>query len=223
MTDPSRAADPVIDAAIARLTGQLPLQARQGALSAPLRGLHRTILRTLVRQGRFPTREEMASEEADVDAALARLSRDDLIVMDHSGRSPVGAYPVTTEPTAHRLRIGAHSLYAMCALDALAVASMFGCEVEIASRCHVTGTAVNIHQHSMEILAAAPSRNVRIGIRWQMPVGCAARSMCREMVFLRDSGSAVEWQLNVAEQSSLFSLDQAVAFAAGFFMPLVQV
>ncbi len=46
--------------------------------------------------------------------------------------------------------------------------------------------------------------------------------MCLEMVFLKDQQTALEWQAGDTENISLFNLEDAVAFGAGFFTPLLQ-
>ena len=42
-----------------------------------------------------------------------------------------------------------------------------------------------------EILGSESSSNIRVGVRWQMPTGAAAHSMCLEMVFLLDEQVAL--------------------------------
>jgi hypothetical protein len=110
----------------------------------------------------------------------------------------------------------------LIALDALSVGPMFNAEVEINSRCHITGTAITIHMQGGTLQEVRPSPDVRVGVRWQNPTACAAHSMCLEMVFLKDQPTALEWQAGDTGNVSLFSLEDAVAFGAGFFTPLLQ-
>ena len=74
----------------------------------------------------------------------------------------------------------------------------------------------------MEILEAEPSMDVQVGVHWQMSTACAAHSMCREIVFLRDPGIAKEWQGSETDVRELFTLQEAVKIAAAFFVPLIQ-
>jgi len=210
-------------AAVARLSEQLPLLARRQALPAPLAEVHLALLRSLAERGRPLSRDEIAERLPDggVDAALRRLGKDDLVVLSPGGREALGAYPMTVENTPHRLRIGAVSVHAMCALDALSVAPMLGGEVEIESRCHVTGEPIHIRQRDEEILETKPSAEVRVGVRWQQPSTCAAHSMCVEMVFLKDESTALAWQGGDTSNISLFTLPEAIAFGAAFFKPLL--
>jgi mercuric reductase len=210
--------------AVQRLNSQLPLKTRQAALPPELANVHRATLTSLAEQGRPPNREELHDLLAgkDIDAALTRLASDDLIVLNAAGNGIAGAYPMTTEDTPHHLRVNKQPVNAMCALDALSVGPMFNAEVEISSRCHVTGTAISIHMQGETLREVSPSPDVHVGVRWQNPSACAAHSMCLEMVYLQDLPTALEWQAGDTENTSLFSLQDAVAFGAGFFTPLLQ-
>ena len=133
----------------------------------------------------------------------------------------VGAYPFTTEKTPHTVEISGVKTYAMCAVDALSISPMFDSEVTIESRCQVSGAPIRIRQFQMEILEAQPSLHVHVGVRWQSTRGCAAHSLCMEMVFVCDRETAVKWQSEDRENTSIFTLSEAIEFGAGFFLPLV--
>lgn len=209
--------------AVDRLNSQLPLKARQDQLSPSEKNLHQAILLSLAKRGEPPTHNEMAGilGKEKVASALHTLGTLDLVVLNATGTEVVGAYPLTTEVTPHQLNIGTHSLYAMCALDAVSVAPMFATEVKIASHCHVSGASVQIQMHGSEVIASNPN-GVMIGIRWQMPSSVAAHSMCTEMVFLKDINTTRQWQGDELENVSLFTLVDAIAFGMGFFMPLLK-
>ena len=212
-----------VDAALNRLNLQLPLAARQRSLPPELAALHRAILRSLYERGRPLTCDEIAGmvAPAGADAALLRLAADDLVVLSEDRRNAVGAYPMTTEPTPHRLILAGRTVNAMCALDALSVTLMFGGEVEIRSTCRVTGQPVRIRQRGENILEAEPS-GVVVGIRWQMPRTChAAHSMCMEMVFLASRQTALAWHGDDLANHSLLTLQEAIGLGASFFRPLI--
>lgn len=215
-----------IDKAVERLNEQLPLLARQQQLPSDLVEVHRAILSSLVTHARPLSRSELeerlGGQEA-VDRALKRLSEADLVVLGAKADDVVGAYPLTIEETPHRLQVNGESINAMCALDALSVGSMYDTEVIIDSRCHVTGEPIHIHQKGKRIVDAQPSSAVQVGVRWQNPTGCAAHSMCTEMVFLKDPATAKEWQRRDPESISLFTLAEAVEFGAQFFVPLLRM
>jgi len=213
-----------VTAAVAKLNQQLPLATRQSQLSEPLAAVHRAMLRSLAERGRPLEEEELAAlvgaEEAA--AALKRLGRDDLVVLNADGSAAVGAYPMTVEDTPHRLQVNGRPVNAMCALDAVSVGPMFDTEVAIESHCAVTGEPIRIRQQGERILAAEPSDDVRVGVRWQQPEGHAAHSMCMEMVFLKDGAAARRWVEEGEGDKSQYTLPEAVAFGAGFFVPLVK-
>ena len=211
-----------IQLAVDRLNSQLPLKARQDQLPPALKKLHQTILMSLIKRGTPPTHEEMAEQVGAVQmtSALQTLGAKDLLVLNIAGTDVVGAYPITTETTAHQLSIDNRKIYAMCALDAVSVAPMFATEVNITSHCHVSNEPIQIRMYGSDVIKSNPD-GVMIGIRWQMPRGIAAHSMCTEMVFLKDDNIARQWQGDELERLSLFTLTEAIAFGMGFFMPLM--
>ena len=212
-----------ITAAVNRLNTQLPLKARQDELTVALKTVHQTVLMTLVAKGRVPELEELKSILGnDVEEGIRRLGTDDLLVLDSQGVLPVGAYPLTIENTPHQISLNGHTIHAMCALDAVSVAPMFGTDVTIESSCHVSHTPILIRMRDSDILEVVPSTDVTVGIRWQKPSAVAAHSMCMEMVFLKDSKTAEVWQEDDIENISLFTLPEAVAFGKAFFLPLLE-
>ncbi len=208
---------------VLRLNQLLPLKARQDRLPPVLQALHRAVIASLVTHGRPPERSEVAATVGadQVDAALARLGDDDLIVLAADCSEILGAYPVTSEVTPHQIHVNGHRIYGMCALDALAVSPIFDQPVEIRSQCRATGEAVYISQAGECILEAQPPE-VRVGVRWQRPFGgSAAHSLCMEMVFLRDDDAAAAWHGGDLAQHSIYTLEQAVAFGTLYFTPLL--
>jgi len=198
-----------IQSAVNRLNSQLPLKARQDKLPVVLKTLHKTVLTSLVKQGRPPTADELKMNlgAENIRGSLQRLGTDDLIVLDAEGKYPVGAYPVTSETTTHKIFVNGHTIHAMCALDALSVAPMFDAEVVIESSCRVSESAITIQMRGSKILEVQPSEDaVMVGVRWQMPLGVAAHSMCMDMVFLKDRPTAMAWQNNDSENTSIHTI-----------------
>ena len=202
------------------LNARLPLAARQQALSVTNRTLHRTILTGLCNTGRPPARGELTAlvGEQPLDDALRQLAAADLVVIDDADLTLLGAYPLTCEKTPHRVMIGNHSVHAMCALDAVAVAPLFSVAAEILSSCHVTGREIRLKMRSDQLLSARPS-SVRIGIEWSTPQGHAAHSLCLNMVFLSDLTVAEAW-VGDGDRTH-YDLAQSITFGAAFFCPLL--
>lgn len=159
-----------IETALRRLREILPLDERQRRLSAPVAEAHRAILRAFGAQGRPPTTQEI--EAVGGAQALTELARNDLVVLGAHGEV-VCAYPLTTATTPHRVRVNGRDLHAMCALDALAVAPLYGAAVEVSSVCHVTGAPIRITQKGDDLVAVDPPEGIQVGVRWG-PVGATA-------------------------------------------------
>jgi mercuric reductase len=218
----------------------LPLSKRQAALAPYLRIVHRAIVRSLGETGKPPTQAEIAAMLGSRQSALhalAVLGSNDLVILngpvtrdEKSGRrvvsekaEVVGAYPMTTENTPHRVVLSGHSVNAMCAVDALSISPLFGRETWIESRCHVTGTTIRILQHGTQILEASPSPEIRVGIRWQsLNNTCAAHTLCTEMVFLRDEETAHRWRNTDPASIELLTLPEAIELGVAFFLPLLE-
>jgi mercuric reductase len=213
-----------VDRALNKLRGLLPLKERQEVLPQVIKQLHLQILDSLYKLGRPPTRTELMAHfgEGSIDLALARLNDDDLVVLNGKRKELVGAYPLTTEKTAHHLVMQGRGVNAMCAVDALSVSPMFGGEVEIESCCHVSKEPIYIRQHDREVLERLPGQGLTVGVRWQNFTSCAAHSLCLEMVFLKDQVIAQEWRSIDEENIDIFTIDEAIAFGAGFFKPLLE-
>jgi Alkylmercury lyase len=119
--------------------------ARRARLTEAQRELYFWILRRLATNGRPGSGEvRAAAERLGLDAAdaLETLSREDLVHRGSDGAIAV-AYPFSGRPTAHRVRFPTgHEVDAMCAIDALGIAPMFGQPIEIESRDPVTGDEI---------------------------------------------------------------------------------
>ena len=211
-----------VDDAVARLNSILPLRARQETLSAEVAALYLKILKSYVDRGRSMTRAEMAEYVDDVEAAINILRSNDMVVFDESGE-PTGAYPFTMEVREHQVQVNNQTVHAMCALDALAISPMFNIETHIDSRCHVSGDRISIDQLDQSVLNIEDNRDVYFGISWSAASSCCScsSSLCTEMIFLKGQQVAEQWLAEDAENREIFTLDEAIAFATGFFSPLV--
>jgi Alkylmercury lyase len=119
--------------------------ARCARLSAPERALYFWILRRFASDGRpagADTRIEAERLGLDAEEAFATLAREDLVHLGANGEIMV-AYPFSGLATAHRVRFASgHETYAMCAIDALGIAPMFGEQLAISSRDPLTDEEV---------------------------------------------------------------------------------
>lgn len=210
-----------ISAALERLNSILPLEHSQQSLPSSFQDLHRAILRSYVDLGRTYTRDEMAQQVDDIDAATEVLKEKDLVVFDANG-APTGAYPFTMEEREHRVTVNGHTVHCMCALDALAVSPMFNLITEISSRCHVTASPIDIRQQGTTVNPEA--EKIYFGINWGAAStdNSCADSLCTEMLFLTDQAVAETWLKDASDHREIFSLDEAIEFGARFFVPLLK-
>jgi hypothetical protein len=120
-------------------------QARRARLTGSERELYVWILRRFATDGRPRSEEVHAAAERlglDAEQAFATLAREDLVHRGSDGELTV-AYPFSGRPTAHRVRFaGGQEVDAMCAIDALGIAPMFGEPIEVASRDPVSDAPI---------------------------------------------------------------------------------
>jgi hypothetical protein len=208
--------------ALTRLNSVLPLKDRQDECSLEIKALHQAVLRSFVENGRSLNRAEIAPQVNNIDEAVNILQSSDMIVFSADGE-PIGAYPFTMEEREHKIQVNGYQVHAMCALDALAVSPMFGQDTEISSQCRVTGDPVHIQQSGQSIQNIAKAGDVFAGIAWGADDGssCCADSLCMEMIFLRDDNIAQQWLTDDPANREIFTLLESVAFAAQFFVPLL--
>lgn len=211
-----------IDTALTRLISLLPLKKNQDKCSPEVKKLHQAILRSFVEKGRILNRGEMAEYTDDVDNAITTLKNYDMVVVTDNGEV-IGAYPLTMEQRVHAVQVNNHTVYAMCALDALAVSPMFGMDTEITSQCRVTQDSIFIKQSKKTITNLNETGDVHFGIIWAAASedGVVANTLCLDMIFLKDKEIAQQWLAEDSANREVFTLEEAVEFSARFFVPLM--
>jgi len=212
-----------IENALDRLNHTLPLKENQNMCAKQVRALHQQILLSFITQGRILTRSEMATYVDDLDDAVNVLRKNEMVIFS-GNNDPVGAYPFTMEERENKISVNGYQVYAMCALDALAVSPMFEVKVKIDSRCKITATPLHIEQSGTIIENLDDVGEVCLGIDWgAIESGiCCADSLCLDMLFLKDNKIAQQWLANNSERREIFTLPQAVEFASRFFVPLME-
>jgi hypothetical protein len=119
---------------------------RTRRLSSAKREFYRWILGRFAQQG-TPPEAASVSEFArahglDPGEALATLAEEDLVHAEADGAIFV-AYPFSSRPRGHRVLIdNDRTVEAMCAIDALGIASMLDLPVEVTSRDPLTGSEI---------------------------------------------------------------------------------
>lgn len=116
-------------------TGWIGTASRQAALPAPLRDLHRAVLRRFLQAGAAPTLRWVRQAAAGLglgDSAADVLEAADLVRIA-DGVVTV-AYPFSGTPTRQQVELdGFPAVYAMCAIDALGIPAMAGRDGRIAA------------------------------------------------------------------------------------------
>src|SRR5258708_17334568 len=128
---------------LTRFTGG-SIAGRQARLTAPLRDLHRAVLRRFLETGAAPTARWV--RQTALDTGLDASAADELDAADaiHLSNGIVAvAYPFSGIPTPHRVQLdGLPPVYAMCAIDALGLPAMAGRDGQITSADPRDGTPI---------------------------------------------------------------------------------
>lgn len=207
------------DALLAMLKTEHVLHRWQGYTAAE--DLVRSSLLRLYREcGHTPAVADLARfagiGEADVRESLLRLSERDLVVLDAHAGIIEGAYPFTERDTGHRVTLDGQTVNAMCAVDALGIGDMCGCDIAIDSRCRSCGAAVRIttHDRGLALEDVQPETVVVwLGLRYEG--GCAARSLCTVTSFFCTDDHLDVWRREQPSDPIGTRLSVAEALEAG--------
>ena len=108
----------------------------------------RAVLRLYAAHGRPPETTEIAAETQIPDertaALLRKLQLRDLVGLEPGSGAIRHAYPFTQSATGHRVQLHGHVLNALCAIDALGVAEMYGTDVAVEARCRSCSETITV-------------------------------------------------------------------------------
>lgn len=211
-----------ITQSIQRLNHILPLKANQSKLSPELRTIHRKILAAYIEKGRSLTKDELGEFDIDLNDVIKVLDEMALVVFNPQ-QEPIGAYPFTMEEREHQVLVNGHKVHSMCAMDALSISPMFKIPLEIHSQCRLSHEPIKIIQNIEQVENATEVADCFFAINWNAAAagGCCADSLCTEMSFIKGEAAAQQWRAEEPEQRDIYPLEQAIAFGAGFFVPLM--
>jgi Alkylmercury lyase len=194
--------------------------ARHARLSEPERELYFWILRRFATVGR-PSSEEVRSETEplgiDAEQALETLTREDLVHRCSDGEITV-AYPFSGRATAHRARFpGGHETDAMCAIDALGIAPMFGEPVEVESRDPTSGEAIRARVEPDGAAEWSPASAVVVAGAFR-DQGEACCGCCPVLNFFASTANAERWLGEHPEvRGTVISIREASAAGRAIF------
>nr|WP_256476215.1 organomercurial lyase [Siccirubricoccus soli] len=187
------------------------------------------VLRGFARSGAAPEVAWLAAgtgqDEPAVAEVLRALRRRDLVVLDEHGTAVTAAYPFSARETGHRVRLdGLAEVHALCAIDALGMGAMLGCDTAVESSCPECGAPIRIatRDKGCALASAAPSAAVVwAGIRYAD--GCGATSGCTVKLFFYSDEHLAAWRQRVDPGGAGFrlSVEAALQVGKGLFVPML--
>lgn len=173
------------------------LDAWSHALGADEDLVWRAVLRLYADKWRPPRLDEVAAETGiaagHVAALLRGLRLRDLVGLDPGSGAIRYAYPFTESATGHQVKLRGHSLHALCAIDALGVAGMYGTDVLVRSPCRLCGATV--HAATADKGSALGSVAPAEAVVWYDFAfsGSAAASCCTAIAFFCSDDHLRRW------------------------------
>lgn len=207
-------------------TPELNKAAATAALTAAARRLHLAVLTTFAETGRAPTRTELVriadSQDIVATTALSELAERDVVAFDEHGEIRA-AYPFSPTPTTIRVSWDdAHSVHAMCAVDALGMSAMLDQPVTIVAAEPATNATITVHVNRDEARWTPESAVVFAGT---VNNRCcpSVDSTCGHINFFTSTEAATAWLADHPEVTGVV-LNQTDSLACGVseFGPLMR-
>lgn len=153
----------------------------------------------------------------DVEAALAALHDAGAIYLRDG--AVVAAYPFSLAAGPHRVTVGGVTVYANCAVDALAVPPMADAPARVSSMCGYCGASVTVTMHGDRIMGSEPTATaVFYPDKDCCASGPAVLTRCPHIQFFCDRDHAARWQDTHPElRGAVLDLAEAAAFARRHF------
>lgn len=188
--------------AMQKLTEEFPLQHRVTNASPEIQAAYVQVLRHWLEQAAPPGRDIVSAPALDALAAM------DAVVVDAHG---IGCYPFSARDTGIHAHIEGKSVWAMCALDALAIARLTHKASRVTARCTVCRCHLTVAVTAYGSVEQATREGVRVVRRRHGPQGGPCReNLCSAIRFLCKYCS-------VPSGAESFTLPEAAALANSFF------
>ena len=194
---------------------------RFGDLDVAAASVLAVLLQLFADQGKPPALEEIAAatglSQHKAERLVTDLHRHDLVLVEQDGTVIRGAYPFTESVTGHTVtfvRTG-RVLNTICAIDALGAGTMCREDAIVRSACHACGAPIMVdtRDHGTTLGAMHPQAAV-VWTDFKRSCGCAADSLCTELVFFCSDRHLEEWR-NSADASDGRRLTVEEAFQVG--------
>jgi hypothetical protein len=191
--------------------------------------VRRAVIEGLAELDRAPDAVWLAARsglaQGRVAALLDRLVSRDLVVRDKDSNAVVGAYPLTTRATEHRVRFGGRVVQAMCAVDALGAGAMLHADTIVESCCRACGAPIRIVTGAFgaTLDSVEPSSTVVwSGIRYEE--ACAATSLCTVIAFFCSEAHLETWRWANHPDAAGYplTLDEAMQVGRALFSPVLK-
>jgi hypothetical protein len=184
----------------------------------------RTILRLYAKFGAAPPVADLAAATGigvdKLTSILPGLETRDLIGLDHSSGAIRLAYPFTETTTGHCVDFNGHAL---CAIDALGVASMYGVDTVITSLCRHCGGKVQVSITAADLALTSvtpPDAVVWYDFTYN---GRAAQSCCPSIAFFCSRQHLERWLGGQAgrPEGMCLTMDEALEVGRAIFGPIL--
>lgn len=176
--------------------------------------------------GRAPGAAEIADGtglgEESVGHVLKTLQRHDLVELAEGDGSIVTAYPFTNRATGHVVTLGARSLNALCAVDALGAGAMYRRDAAVESRCRVCDGPIRIAtaDSGKAVSTVSPPETVV----WYDTIydGSAASSCCTRIAFFCSDEHLNQWlRASGGRSGRRLSVEEALEVGRAIFAPVL--
>ncbi|MHA2431313.1 MAG: alkylmercury lyase family protein [Promethearchaeota archaeon] len=174
--------------------------------------------------GRIPSIDEIKKEfnqfpKEKVLTILNKLDKLDVIHLSDDKKSINAAYPFSGSKTPQTVKLKGEKykkIYAMCAIDALGVCFMFGCDVNIDSRCYYSDERIKIEIKDNKIIMLKPKNTI---VWCDMEYSsCAATSLCKNINFFSSKSHFAEWRKEKSNRKGyLLTIQEAFYLGKLFF------
>lgn len=198
---------------------------RQAGLDPGTARILAIVLRRYADLGRPPLLAELASAAGApatlISDSLRRLHAHDLILLDPETGAIQGAYPFTQKATGHSVmfRRTGRVVTTMCAIDALGAGAMCREDVVIHSACHLCGTPIvgQVNDRGM-VLGGMDPRDTVVWVGLRVSRGCAADSLCNELLFFCCDTHLDDWRGDQAPAGYRLTPEEAFQMGKALFI-----
>ncbi|TCV89542.1 organomercurial lyase [Sulfurirhabdus autotrophica] len=189
---------------VKRLRREFPLQDRIESIEVRTTNTYTSVLNSWIKDGVAPLPDAIPPDDLETLLTL------DAVVMTNSG---IGCYPFSAAKTSISANYREHQIYAMNAIDALAIPLLTGTEVVIKSRCSRCALSLTIKSDSLGQIKEATPSDTQVEYR-QISANhtSCCNDLCPGITFI--CGSCAEITIN---QNDLITLKEASVVGRAFY------